>query len=146
MKAETSEEFEVTVPVPKGSQLPNVPELKFSAFTQFNWPVMQGETAYLRGQYTWQDESLNQLEAIAPGAPGDFTGAPQYVQPSYGIMDLRAGLTSDNWTLEGFVSNVFDERANLYNNSLFLDYFFGRQRVTTNRPREFGVRFSYTWQ
>ena len=146
VKAETSEEFEVTVPVPKGSQLPNVPELKFSTFAQLNWPVMQGETAFLRGQYTWQDESLNQLEAIAPGAPGDFTGAPQYVQPSYGIMDLRAGLTSDNWTLEGFVSNVFDERADLYNNGLFLDYFFGRQRVTTNRPREFGVRFSYTWQ
>ncbi len=146
VKAETSEEFEVTTTVAKGSQLPNVPELKFSAFAQFNWPVMQGETAYLRGQYSWQDESLNQLEAIQPGARLEPTGAPQYKQPSYGIMDIRAGLSSDSWVLEGFVSNVFDERATLYNNSLFMDYFWGQQRVTTNRPREYGVRFSYSWQ
>jgi len=39
-----------------------------------------------------------------------------------------------------------DERATLFNNSLFQDFFWGKQRVTTNRPREFGVRFSYTWQ
>ena len=146
VKAETSEAFEVTVPVPKGSQLPNVPELKYSTFAQFNWPVFQGENVYLRGQYTWQDESVNQLEAIAPGAPLEATGAPQYKQDSYGILDIRAGLSSDNWRLEGFVSNVMDERATLYNNSLFQDFFWGKQRVTTNRPREFGVRFSYTWQ
>mgnify|MGYP001811796412 CR=1 FL=1 len=144
--AKTSEAFEVTTVVAKGSKLPNVPELKFSAFTQLNWPVLQGENFYVRGQYTWQDESFNQLEAVAVGAPLDLTGPPQYLQPSYGVLDLRAGLSSDQWTLEGFISNVFDERATLYNDSLFFDYFFGRQRVTTNRPREFGLRFSYNWQ
>ena len=136
----------MTVPVPKGTQLPNVPELKFSTFAQFNWPVFQGENMYLRGQYTWQDDSKNQLEEIPAGDPLENTGAPFYKQPSYGILDLKLGLRSDNWTLEGFVSNVTDERATLYDNPFFFDYYFGRKRVTTNRPREFGVRFSYTWQ
>ena len=144
--AETSEAFSVTVPVPKGTRLPNVPELKYSAFAQFTWPIYDGETIYLRGQYTWQDESKNQLEEIIPGLPFDNTGAPFYIQPSYGILDMRMGLQSDTWTLEGFISNVTDERATLYDNPFFFDYYFGRNRVTTNRPREFGVRFSYNWQ
>ncbi len=144
--AETTEAFEVTTLVPKGSKLPNVPELKISTYAQFTWPVLTSESFYLRGQFTWQDESLNQLEAIAPGAPLEATGAPQYKQSSYGILDFRTGLRSDSWVLEGFISNVFDERATLFNNSLFMDYFWGRQRVVTNRPREFGLRFSYNWQ
>ncbi|MDH5456255.1 MAG: TonB-dependent receptor, partial [Gammaproteobacteria bacterium] len=144
--AETTEAFEVTTLVPKGSKLPNVPELKISTYAQFTWPVLTSESFYLRGQFTWQDESLNQLEAIAAGAPLEATGAPQYKQSSYGILDFRTGLRSDSWVLEGFISNVFDERATLFNNSLFMDYFWGRQRVVTNRPREFGLRFSYNWQ
>jgi iron complex outermembrane receptor protein len=145
VQAETSEEFFVTTTVPKGTQLPNVPELKFSTFAQVSWPVFQGENMYLRGQYTWQDESRNQLENIAQDAPLVNTGPPLTIQPSYGILDLKLGLVSDNWTLEGFVSNVTDERATLYDNPFFFDFYFGRKRVTTNRPREFGVRFSYNW-
>ncbi len=146
VNAETTEDFEVTTLVKSGTQLPNVPEVKISTFAQINWPVFNGENMFLRWQYTWQDDSKNQLEEIAPGAPLELTGPPLYKQPSYGVTDLKLGLVSDNWTLEGFVSNVFDERATLYDNPFFFDYFFGRKRVTTNRPREFGVRFSYTWQ
>lgn len=146
VNAETSQDFEVTIPVPKGTQLPNVPELKFNVFAQATWPVYNGESIYVRGQYTWQDESKNQLEEIIPGLPFENTGAPFYTQPSYGILDMRVGLQSDNWTLEGFVSNLTDERATLYDNPFFFDYYFGRNRVTTNRPREFGLRFSYNWQ
>ena len=146
VNAETTEAFEVTTLVAKGTRLPNVPELKISAFGQLNWPVLDGDNLYLRGQYTWQDESKNQLEEIAPGAPLELTGPPLYIQPSYGILDLRMGLVSDSWTLEGFISNVTDERATLYNNPFFFDYFFGRGRVTTNRPREYGLRFSYNWE
>ncbi len=146
VQAETSEEFFVTTTVPKGTQLPNVPELKFSTFAQLSWPVFQGENMYLRGQYTWQDESRNQLENIDQDAPLVNTGPPLTIQPSYGILDLKLGLVSDNWTLEGFVSNVTDERATLYDNPFFFDFYFGRKRVTTNRPREFGVRFSYNWE
>jgi iron complex outermembrane receptor protein len=146
VEAETAEDFVVTTLVTKGTRLPNVPEIKFGAFGQLNWPVFSGENMYLRGQYTWQDESKNQLEEIAPGARLEVTGPPLYMQPSYGIFDLKLGLASNDWTLEGFVSNVFDERATLYDNPFFFDYFFDQRRATTNRPREFGIRFSYNWQ
>ena len=59
---------------------------------------------------------------------------------------MKVGLASDAWTFEIFANNVMDERAVLYDNPFFFDYYFGKRRVTTNRPREMGVRFSYNWQ
>jgi outer membrane receptor protein involved in Fe transport len=153
VQAETSEEFTVSradddgnpIPVPKGSRLPNVPELKYSVFAQYTWPVNFGGSsdAYIRAQYTYQDDSLNQLEAYEAVPLESARG--QFVQPSYGIADLRAGLRNEAWALELFVNNATDERAVLYDDDLFFEPFFGQRRVTTNRPREYGLRFSYNW-
>jgi len=143
VNAETSQDLLVTVPVPKGTQLPNVPKFKFNTFLQYTWPVFSGENMFIRGQYTYQDKSRNQLEDF-PYQPG-VTNSATFIQPSYGIFDLKVGLTSDNWTLEAFGSNITDERATLFDDPFFFDTFFGKRRVTTNRPREFGVRFSYNW-
>lgn len=139
VEAETAEDFVVTVPVPKGTQLPNVPELKVNAYAQYNWPVNFGQAAemYLRGQFTWQDESRNQLEEL-----GIFSRD----QPSYGIGDLKLGYRSSSVLVEGFVNNVADERAVIYNSTAFFDTFWGNERVTTNRPREYGVRVAYFWE
>lgn len=145
VNAETSEDFFVTTTVPKGTQLPNVPELKFSTYLQMTWENGSGNNTFVRGQYTWQDESRNQLEDFgAPTAPLQ-TGAATFVQPSYGVFDVKAGYAKDAWALEAFVSNVADERAVLYDSPFFFSTFFGGRRVNTNRPREFGVRFSYNW-
>ena len=153
VEAETSEEFTVAradedgnlIPVPKGSRLPNVPELKYTAFAQYSWPASfaGSSEAYLRAQYTYQDDSLNQLEAYESVPYESARG--QFVQPSYSIADVRAGLRSDAWTFELFVNNVGDERAVLYEDDLFFEPFFGQRRVTTNRPREYGIRFAYNW-
>ncbi|MCH9695411.1 MAG: TonB-dependent receptor [Gammaproteobacteria bacterium] len=144
VEAETAQDFTVTTLVPKGTQLPNVPEIKFNTYLQYTWPVANGDAdMYVRGQYSWQDESRNQLENFDHD-PGT-TGAATFIQPSYGIADLRIGLSNESWSLEGFASNLFDERAVIYDDPFFFDTFFGQRRQTTNRPREFGVRFSYTW-
>lgn len=153
VEAETSEEFTVArsdengelIPVPKGSRLPNVPELKYTAFAQYTWPAnfAGASDAYLRAQYTYQDDSVNQLEAweVVPLE----SGRGQFLQPAFSIADVRAGLRSDSWTLELFVNNVGDERAVLYEDDLYFEPFFGQRRVTTNRPREYGIRFAYNW-
>ena len=146
--AKTSEAFAVSDPntlVPKGTRLPNVPEWKLNTFAQFTWPTqLVGDSdLYARIQYTWQDESRNQLE--------DFVAIPlvsargTFIQPSYGIADAKFGIAANNWVLEAFVSNLTDERAVLYDDDLFFDPFWGGRRHTVNRPREYGVRFSYSW-
>jgi len=144
VNAETSEDFLVTTTVPKGTQLPNVPEWKVNTYAQYTWPVFDNESMYVRGQYSWQDESRNQLEEFEyePGVSNNAT----FIQPSYGILDFRAGLHAASWTLEGFVSNVTDERATLYDSPFFFEVFFGGRRINTNRPREYGLRFSYSWE
>lgn len=143
VKAETAEEFFVTTIVPKGTQLPNVPEIKFNTFLQYSWQTDSNADMYVRGQYSWQDESRNQLEDFQyqPGV----TATATFIQPSYGVADLRVGYARDSWTLEGFVSNLGDERAVIYDDPFFLSTFFGQRRVTTIRPREYGVRVSYNW-
>ena len=144
VNAETANEFEVTQIVPKGTKLPNVPEVKYNLFGQYTWPVFADAEAYARVQYSWQDESRSQIENF-PVMPPLNSATGTFIQPSYGITDLRVGLTSGNWSLEGFLTNASDERAVIYNDSSFLDLFWGKRRVTTNRPREFGVRFKYDW-
>ena len=160
LDAKTSEEFIVTDetrPVPKGSRLPNVPDLKYTAFAQYTWPVGFGDAgeAYVRAQYTYQDDSVSQLEAfeavsVAEAQASGGTLLPsargQFVQPSFSIADLRFGVRTAGWAVEGFVNNLGDERAVLYNDDLFFEPFWGRRRVNTNRPREYGIRLTYNWQ
>ena len=161
LEAETDEDFFVTDPdnpVPKGTRLPNVPEFKGGAFMQYNWPVrlswMPGAEAYTRLQYTYQGDSVSQLEAYegvsifeAQDSGGALTASArnQAKQPSYGIGDVKLGLTSDEWNLEVFINNVTDERAVLYDDDLSFDPYFGRRRVSVNRPREYGIRVSHRW-
>jgi len=160
LDAETSEDFFVTDPdnpVPKGSRLPNVPEFKAATYAQATWPVswVSDANAYVRAQYTYQGDSFNQLEfydgvsifeARASGGALSASSRDQVVQPSYGIVDLKAGLQTDVWSLELFFNNLFDERAVLYDDDLSFDAYFGRKRITINRPFEFGVRYSRNWQ
>ena len=145
VQAETSEDFFVTTVVPEGTQLPNVPELKWNAFLQYTWPVNFGNGAdmFIRGQYTWQDDSRNQLEDFE--AIEGVSARGTFIQPSYGIGDIKLGISADAWVLEAFVNNVGDERAVLYDDDLYFDPFWGGRRVTTNRPREYGLRFAYSW-
>ena len=154
VEAQTSEAFTVNLDVPEGSRLPNVPRFKGNAFAQFTWPVnyvANGEM-YTRLQHTYQSDSINQLEshvsvsvAEAQATGGTPSARGQFVQPAYGITDFRVGLRNDRWSLEAFVNNLGDERAVLYDDDLIFEPFWGRKRITTNRPREYGVRFTVNW-
>jgi outer membrane receptor protein involved in Fe transport len=143
--AKTSEDFAVSEVVPKGTPLPNVPEWKLSSFAQYTWPMNMagGSDLYGRLQWTWQDDSRNQLEDYV--AEERVSARGTFIQPSYSILDFKLGMATNNWTLEAFVSNLTDERAVLYNDDLYFDPFWGRRRITVNRPREYGVRFAYSW-
>lgn len=146
LEAETSEDFEVTTIVPEGTRLPNVPDFKFNVFAQYNWPVnfVRGGEMYVRAQYSYQDDTRSQLEFF-PEAPPLVASTPTRTQSSYGIGDLKIGLETETWEAQAFVNNFTDERAEIYNDVFFHDTFFGRDRLTTNRPREYGLRFTYRW-
>ncbi len=153
LDATVDEDLPATITVPAGSRLPLSPEIKASAHFTYEFPVnwMNGaaNSAYVRFQTSYVGDMLNQVEPyeyIIGFADGVYLGgnpAPQFLQPAYGISDIKFGVSGDDWTVQLFVNNVTDERAVLYDNPNELERFFaGWARQTINRPREYGIRFT----
>jgi outer membrane receptor protein involved in Fe transport len=142
LDATLDQDVQVTVLVPKGSRLPLSPEFKASAYAQYEWGVSWGaiDRSSLRLQWSYTDDMLNTIEPVPDSA------TPQILQPSYNIGDLTWAMFSPNWDLQVFVKNITDERAMLFADTAEFDYFYGRSRVTVNRPREFGVRWIYRFK
>jgi outer membrane receptor protein involved in Fe transport len=132
-----------------GLTLPNVPDYKASAWGQLNWPVDlfgAGNSAYARVQWSFTGDSFNILQDT------EYAN-PRTINEGYNIGDVRFGIQSDNWDVSLFVNNVTDERANYTTNTGMMEYAFsnvaeGRdhiERIYTNRPREYGIRYSMRW-
>lgn len=140
LDAKLDEAVEIGVLVPAGSRLPLSPEFKASAYIQYDWPVdwFSANNAWMRLQWSYTGDMLNQVEPLTTPADGP---APQILQPSYNIGDLRFGIDADNWSMQLYISNLTDERAVLFANPYEFDYFFGRSRVNVNTPRQFGIRW-----
>ncbi len=105
---------------------------------------------FIRGNYSYTGDSENLLVPSDPCCSAN----PSFVNPSYSIADVRFGLVSPDagWQIEGFVNNVGDERAVYYTGTGDHDWAFGNSgeysnshRLYTNRPREYGIRFSMKW-
>jgi len=85
---------------------------------------------------------------VATASPGSFGLTPdgqffangRYVQESYSIFNVSAGIQKDTWGLELYVNNLFDEDG-IVNINTF-DY---TPRVSVTRPRTIGLRFSYNY-
>ena len=126
--------------VPAGARLPLSPDFKGAIYGQYTWDTdwFNADQAWVRLQWSYTGDMLNQVE---PYSVPDDGPAPQILQPSYNIGDLRFGIDARQWSMQLYVSNLTDERAVLFANPYEMDYFFGRSRITVNRPREFGIRW-----
>ena len=133
-----------------GLRLPLVPEFKTSAWIEYRWDtqLFGGNNAFIRTQWSYNGDTVNILEPVPFTSPN-----PQITNPSYTIGDLRFGLAGDSWEVSLFINNLTDERATYTTNSGQFEYGMsnvaeGREhiaRVFTNRPREFGIRFTKSW-
>jgi len=132
-----------------GLRLPNVPDYKASVWGQFNWPVDlfgAGNSAYVRAQWSFQGDSFNILQDT------EFAN-PRTLNEGYNIGDIRFGIQAEDWDVALFVNNVTDERANYTTNTGMMEHAFANladsrgeiARNYTNRPREYGIRYSMRW-
>jgi outer membrane receptor protein involved in Fe transport len=133
------------VGTPDGARLPNTPEFKGSGYLEYRWPMggIQG-SGFVYLSYTYVGESFNDIDTTAAG------GAPPLRQKPYQISDLNIGIEGATWELSFTIDNVFDERAELYNQlpaGLINDGAFGipLSGRTINRPREYGLSFTKRW-
>jgi outer membrane receptor protein involved in Fe transport len=153
MEAETDTEADLTgngeSDLVAGLQLPNVPDYTASVWGQYNWPVDlfgAGNSAYVRAQWSFTGDSFNILQDT------EFAN-PRTLNEGYDIGDLRFGIQGDSWDVSLFVNNVTDERATYTVNTGQFEHAFanlaeGRGEIArnyTNRPREYGIRYSMRW-
>ena len=125
--AETTGDFVLPngrLPVPKGTELPNVPKWKgnISARYEFN---LSNYNAYGQLIYGFSDESYNEIR------PDSRT-----LQSSYGIANLRFGIDQGGWGIDAWVNNLTDEVAQIYVSARPYE-----PSTTTNRPRNFGAKY-----
>jgi len=115
-----------------GSKLPLTPDVQISARARYDWELDNGWLGYGQLGFKYAGESINSLV--------DTPEEPNTEQDSWTVVNGSLGFEhpTDGWGAEFFVQNLTDERAQLHiNRQDFLE------RITTNRPRTIGLRFSY---
>jgi outer membrane receptor protein involved in Fe transport len=117
----------------KGTPLPITPDWKFSFWVEYTFAMeLLGAEPYARFDFVHTGESISSLG----GFEAAVVGVPPTPQDPYDVGDLSFGLTADMWEASFTIDNVWDERGEDYFNNRW-----GRQRLSINQPRTFGLTF-----
>lgn len=108
-----------------GQELAFAPGFQGNISARKEWDLEAGNTGYWQAQFTMSDKSYSDI--MAPN---------RAEQDSYNLLNLRAGITNDDWFAEVYVDNATDERAEISNT-----FVFDRQRVAIIRPLTIGLRY-----
>lgn len=123
-------------------RLPGSPETQFSLFGSYVRELAGGNELIIDGGYAWQDEVLS-----LPGARGN-----SLTLDSYGRAAASVGYRTENWTVTGYVDNLFDEysESSVFNSPLFnqtvSDANVRYYRTNVLAPRTVGVRLKYSFK
>jgi len=116
----------------KGDTLPGVADMTGSLSIQYTSPVEQWNMDwFVRADYQYTGDSQTTFNELSTA---NFL--PSYFElDSYGILNLRLGLSGERWGASLYVDNATDERA-----VILRDNAAYAERTTRNRPRTIGVR------
>lgn len=109
-----------------GDPLPYDPRTSGSFSAEYRKPVFGDFEGYLAGMVRYSDDRYSVFRSR--------TVSPVYRLPAYGMLDLRTGIQSPRYSVELFVRNVTDKRAQLAANP-----FYNLAEVTVARPRTIGL-------
>ena len=140
---DTGEEF-AGPEAPRGTRLPVTPRFKGNVTARYNF-TLGGFDAYVQGAVVHVGQRTSDLRLAERAILGSL--------PAYTTADFSAGIARDNWSVDLFLSNAFDERAVVSRfaqcaesvcgaSGVVPEYPNGQIYTVTNQPRMFGVRFS----
>jgi outer membrane receptor protein involved in Fe transport len=129
---------------PSGTQLPVTAKFKGNLTARYTFEI-GGMEAFVQGTFAHEGKRRSDLRVLQGNLIGDL--------PAYQTFDFSTGIKKNNWSLDFFVKNVFDERGQL---SRFFtcsetvcgaqgfdsQYPDGQVYYIPNQPRTFGIRFS----
>jgi len=122
-----------------GDRLPGSPETQFSVFGSYDHPMGNGDSISLDAGYSWQG---NVLQTV-----GQRGGS--IVLPSFGRANASIGYNADNWSIVGYVDNLFDDfsETSAFSNPRFSQTIEGANvryfRTNVLPPRTIGARLKY---
>jgi iron complex outermembrane recepter protein len=129
---------------PKGTRLPVTADFKgnLTARYTFDWKDYE---PFIQGAFVYEGERSSDLRTEQNSIVGKL--------PSYTVFDLSAGIRKDNWTLNLYIKNLFDESAEFNRFTVCAEsvcgasgydaqYPNGQIYTIANQPRTIGLRFS----
>jgi outer membrane receptor protein involved in Fe transport len=116
----------------KGTQLPVTPKFKANLTARYGFAVGTLD-AHLQGSLIYQGRSRSALLSADEAVLGK--------QGAYGLADFSAELGRDQWSVQLFVNNAFDERADSYRYTECDTSICTKNYIVTNRPRTIGLKF-----
>jgi iron complex outermembrane recepter protein len=115
-----------------GTELPTVPQYKANLTGRYSFPVAAGR-GFVQGSFVYQDDTRSALMPADEAVMGH--------NDAYGIADLSGGFGNDRFSVELFVNNVTDERADITRFTQCDPSVCTRTYVVTNQPRTYGIKF-----
>lgn len=128
-----------------GTRLPRQP--KFKGTTSVRFDTQLGEMdAYVMGAALYQTSSTQDLNVsdnnlyVCPEIADSMTTA--CASSGFMTFDFSAGVKKDNWTLDFFIQNAFDNRGTLTMNTFCsIAFCSGSSRTFPVKPQFFGMKF-----
>ncbi len=117
---------------PKGTRLPVQPKFKGNATARYEFQLGTMES-FVQGSVLHQGSTRSYLGIVEGTILGDT--------PSFTTFDFSVGGKIDNWSIEAFIQNAFDERGQLSRNSFCAPIYCGQfARVYPIKPQIFGLK------
>jgi iron complex outermembrane recepter protein len=119
---------------PAGTQLPVTPKFKANVTARYGFELGTNLEAHVQAAAVYQDQAWADLTLVER----DLLGP----QESYTLVDLSTGVTNGEYTVELFVTNVFDELAEITRYAECPNERCGPQTyIVPFRPRTIGLKF-----
>ena len=108
-----------------GSDLAFAPGSQANLAARKEWGMSSGNTGHWQLQIARSEKSFSDI--MAPN---------KAIQRSHHFVNMRYGMSNDEWTAELYIDNLTDKRAEISNT-----FVFDRSRLSVIKPRTLGLRY-----
>lgn len=115
-----------------GTELPVVPKYKANLTGRYRFDVGAYD-AFVQAALVYQSDTRSALLPYDAAVLGD--------NRAYGITDLSAGFGDNKFSVQLFLNNAFDKRADITRFAQCREEMCSKPYIVTNQPRTFGVKF-----
>jgi outer membrane receptor protein involved in Fe transport len=118
---------------PVDQQLPGTSKVKGNLIARYDFPLGDWQ-AYGQGAFVYQSAQWSDLRTVQREEIG--------VAPAFGTLDLATGIGRNSYYLDLFITNVFDERGQLFRFNQCASCSIVANYAVPTQPRTIALRFS----